>query len=174
MALPKGFKHTKETKKKISEANKGKHTYLFGRHLSEETKRKIGEAQKGNKNWLDKHPSEETKKKIGLSLLGKKVSIETKRKMSIHQLGEKNNNWKGGITAKYLKLRKNFEATQWRVSVFERDNYTCQMCGNNKGGNLNAHHIKPFIKYPELRFDINNGLTLCEDCHIQNGLHKNI
>lgn len=53
---------------------------------------------------------------------------------------------------------------EWRIAVFERDNYTCAHCGK-VGGNLNAHHIKPYAEYPELRLDINNGITLCEECH---------
>lgn len=52
----------------------------------------------------------------------------------------------------------------WRNDVFERDNYTCQKCGE-KGGELNAHHIKSWANYKEKRFDLDNGLTLCVECH---------
>ena len=61
--------------------------------------------------------------------------------------------------------RKNYKVTSWRKEVFERDNYTCQCCGDNKGGNLQAHHIYNFSKYKELRLDVENGITLCEKCH---------
>lgn len=60
--------------------------------------------------------------------------------------------------------RKTTEYKTWREKVFERDNYTCQSCGQI-GGELNAHHIKPFAQYEALRYDINNGVTLCKECH---------
>ena len=84
--------------------------------------------------------------------------------VNIHFLGEKNPNWKGGVTKENARIRKSIEYKEWRTSVFERDNYTCQECGE-RGKLLNADHIKAFAVFPELRFDINNGRTLCVDCH---------
>lgn len=72
--------------------------------------------------------------------------------------------WKGGITSVNNKIRSSIEYTLWRTAVFVRDNYTCQKCFH-RGGNMEADHIKPFAYYPELRFAIDNGRTLCKTCH---------
>lgn len=73
-------------------------------------------------------------------------------------------NWKGGISPINKSIRNGTEIKCWRLSVFQRDRYTCKKCGKI-GGDLHCHHIKPFSKFPHLRVDINNGLTLCKACH---------
>lgn len=80
--------------------------------------------------------------------------------------GEKHYNWRGGVTPIHDKIRRSIEYKLWRTAVFERDNYTCIWGGKDHKGNLNADHIKPFSLYPELRFAIDNGRTLCEACHL--------
>ncbi len=67
--------------------------------------------------------------------------------------------------------RTSKEYREWRTSVFERDNFTCVSC-KQKGKKLNAHHIKEWANYPDLRFEVDNGITLCESCHKK--LHKKL
>lgn len=73
-------------------------------------------------------------------------------------------NWHGGITTQNEKIRKSEEYGLWRIAVLMRDHYKCQICGDTKS-KLNVDHIKPFSKYPELRLAIDNGRTLCVECH---------
>lgn len=119
-----------------------------GQKTSEETKRKIGLA--------NSNPSNETRIKKSLSAK-KRVNDGT------------HNFWKGGVCEINKKIRMSFEYRLWRTAVFERDNYTCIWCGekSRKGKSLEiqADHIKPFADYPELRFAIDNGRTLCRECH---------
>lgn len=61
-------------------------------------------------------------------------------------------------------IRYSKRAERWRKSVFERDDYTCTSCGE-RGGYLEAHHLKPFAYFPGERFKISNGVTLCKKCH---------
>ena len=83
--------------------------------------------------------------------------------------GDSNPNWKGGITPISKKIRQSLTMRQWREDVFKRDNWTCQKCGKrSKAGayvRIEAHHVKPFAVFPNLRMCVDNGLTLCKKCH---------
>lgn len=87
-----------------------------------------------------------------------------KDELSKKKQGENNYFWKGGINGENDTLRHRREYKIWRTDVYERDDYICQCCGV-RGGKLNAHHINQFSDYPELRYNIDNGITLCENCH---------
>ena len=162
----KGRVLSEEWKRKKAQGNKKKKMSLEAiekireskKYLSEENRKNISEAQKGKKISI------ETRLKISNANRGKKRSEETRRKLRLSQLGEKSHLWKGGISEINNKIRTSLEYKLWRESVFKRDNYTCIFC-LKKGGTLNADHIKPFAYYPELRFAIDNGRTLCLRCH---------
>ena len=155
----KGKNHTEETKNKIKLSRKGKG--LANKNAAGHTP--------WNKNLKGIHLSSKSEFKKGqiAPMKGKKkTDIVWNKGISFTQIiGEKNPNWKGGITPVNHKIRTSLEYKLWRKAVFERDNYTCIWCVYNKGHNLNADHIKPFAHYPELRFAIDNGRTLCESCH---------
>lgn len=78
--------------------------------------------------------------------------------------GAGNSNWKGGLKSEGAALRASPEYKAWRLSVFERDNYTCVSCGR-RGGDLHADHIEPFSTHVSLRLELSNGRTLCVECH---------
>lgn len=77
--------------------------------------------------------------------------------------GPKSRFWKGGNSKNYKTGYYSSDYINWRKAVFKRDDFTCQGCGDK--GYITAHHIKSFAHYPELRFDLKNGQTLCEPCH---------
>lgn len=78
--------------------------------------------------------------------------------------GENHPLWKG-TSSEYEQIRKSREYIAWKVSVLRRDKHTCQCCGSKKGKKLRAHHINSFANFPDLRLEVFNGITLCEDCH---------
>ena len=79
-------------------------------------------------------------------------------------IGEKSPGWKGGVSPINTRIRGSARYSKWRLGVFERDDFTCQLCGL-RGVKLQADHIKPFAYFPELRFELSNGRTLCVNCH---------
>lgn len=147
---------------KMSIALSGERNPCYGKPFTEEHKRKIVATRRKNNSYV---VSEEARKKIGLAHKGKKVKESTKRKITLSRLGEKNPAWKGGISSWRDKIYRSQNYKDWRKGVFERDNYECVCCDSNRKY-LQSHHIAEFAKYPEQRFDVRNGLTLCKPCHM--------
>lgn len=83
--------------------------------------------------------------------------------------GELSPSWIGDKVKNERTERETPEYREWRKSVFDRDFYTCQKCGcrngNGKYIRLEAHHIFNWAKYPEMRYELSNGITLCSQCH---------
>jgi len=133
----KGKTRSEEARRNISEAKKGEKHPNYGKTFSEESRRKLSERQIGEKNHL----------------YGKTHSEESRRKISIGNggIGELDQKWSHIPT--------------WAKRVKERDNRRCVYCGSNK--KLHAHHILAKSKHPEWALFVNNGITLCNKCHIE-------
>ena len=86
------------------------------------------------------------------------------------KFGKAHHNYKTGASITRKRAWSRCIYQNWRKAVFAKDDFTCQVCGDNKGGNLHAHHCKPWATDIDGRYDITNGITLCDVCHIS--IHK--
>jgi len=151
--------------------NKNYHSKNKGRKLTEEHRKALMVPHKG----AGIYPRTEYHKEICRRSTQKMYDdgkIFGFRKSHYKNSGEKNNNWKGGITPANEKIRKSVQYKIWQFAVFSRDNWTCVFCGK-RGGDLDADHIKMFAFHPELRFAIDNGRTLCKECHRKTPTYSN-
>ena len=146
-----GWKHTPEALEKMRNAIRPPKTL--------EHRRKISEAHKRSRL----RP---------ISVKGIKRTIETRERVSLAKRGEKNPNWKGGVTPLIIQVRNSRKMAIWRSQVFSRDDFTCQACGK-RGGYLQADHELPFALFPDQRFELLNGRTLCRECHHKMPTHGN-
>lgn len=122
-------------------------SFKKGQHMSPET-----EFKKGHSGYIHKKQW-----KKGHVPWNQGLKLPKQSKENCHL-------WRGGITSKNIHIRNSSEYKQWRRDVFIRDEFTCQECGK-KHVYIMAHHIKSFSKHPKLRLDVNNGQTLCDECH---------
>jgi hypothetical protein len=127
---------------------------------------KISLANKGKKAWNKGFTKENNERVLNNanSLKGRKSTCYWTGKKRLHMSGEKHWFWKGGVTEQNHLIRQSPEYKNWRRSVYIRDEYTCQEC-RHKNVRIVAHHIKPFAEFIDLRFDVDNGITLCRNCH---------
>lgn len=161
--------HSKETIEKLRMATKKQHAE--GRAVTrkkgewkptEEMKRKISISRKG-KTAKEKHPLWKGGKPKCLDCNKQLSNYNFKRCVSCGQIERWNKKGRKKYP-RYVHLCNTKEYKNWRLSVFLRDNWTCQNC-KKIGGYLEAHHIKSWSHYADLRYDINNGVTLCKGCH---------
>jgi len=96
--------------------------------------------------------------------VGHSVKRSGRGKYCSKECYNKRNKGKGSTREMRKRLRGSKEGREWRESVFARDNWTCQDCGD-RGGYLEAHHIFPFSEFPDHRMAVWNGVTLCAKCH---------
>jgi len=126
---------------------------MKGRRHSLQARANMAASRRGNNNRLGKRHTLEARRKISLAV----------RALGLR--GQKCPAYIDGRSSERAEKRNSFEYKQWRTDVFFRDKFICQHCGYDKGGRLEAHHIKSYAKYPDLRFDVSNGITLCWNCH---------
>lgn len=164
-----------EHRRKIGDANRGRkrpdlaefnrtRTDLVGRTAWNKGIRGIRTRPKGIPAWNRGVPhTEETKRKISAKARGRLVSLETRQKLSVAFSGEANPQYLDGRSeVKWVRSSKRMK--KWRRAVWERDNYMCAICGC-RCVKPHAHHKKPVALYPELKYDVDNGITLCPGCH---------
>lgn len=153
-ASQRGIKRFSEARSRIKEGIANGNKSLW----TKERRRKASLAKSG------RTLSESHRKKISLGNKGKSRTIEHRLALSRTLRAKRPENWDGGLRMHHKRIRKSLEYIEWRKSVFKRDDYTCRVCAA-RGGQIQADHIKPFAEYPELRFSIDNGRTLCVPCH---------
>lgn len=92
------------------------------------------------------------------------IPIRSAEESKTFRGGHLSSRWRGGVTPENKKIRFSKEYKSWREAVFQRDDWTCVFCGQ-RGGNIQADHIKQFALFPEERLNVDNGRTLCVRCH---------
>src|ERR1019366_2227199 len=165
MSRPKGYKHTEATLKNMRKAQAGHPGYTLGMKHSEKMKDDMREIRMGKNNpFYGKKHKPETIEKIRQASLNS--SSKTRKKISVANTGSNNGAWIKDRTK--VKPHRNFSGTayrNWAKQVKIRDNRTCKINNLECEGKVESHHILNWRDYPELRYEVNNGITLCHFHH---------
>lgn len=134
---------------------------MLGRVVSEETKIKISKANKGRKRTL------QSRKQMSLSHKGVPLSLNHRKNIGLALKGEKNYQWVADRSLLVKSEKKHLDGRyrEWMRAVKNRDNWTCRIADANCNGRLEAHHILRWSIHPELRYEVNNGISLCAFHH---------
>ena len=162
------FWKNEEYKKLQTIAHKGQSVWMKGRKHSLDSKIKMSKSLKGRpslKGMLGKSHSEETKKQMSECRKG----IIPKNVLRGDMKGEKNPRWISDRAKlkKYegSKERRSQIYKEWRKKVCDRDSWKCRIGNIDCCGRLEVHHILGWVEHPELRYQVNNGITLCHAHH---------
>ena len=165
----KGISPSPEVRAQISAKLKGKKLSFEHAAKNREQCLHMGISLRGTKHTLERRAQSSMVRKGRTPWnLGVTHSSEAKAKMSAKQkIAQRKRHPVGTRKMDTMPTRNRYvipEVVEWREAVYARDHFTCQHC-LRVGGILNAHHIKPWAKFPALRFEIDNGITLCVPCH---------
>ena len=138
---------------------------LKGIHLSLSSEWKKGHGAGRKTVWIKKNCPKCSKVFYVKPSLARVVSCSRSCAFRGERMGTKHHNWKGGIKFREKHSLFNPEYVEWRSTVFKRDSWKCKIADENCNGQLEAHHILPWRDFVELRYQINNGITLCHYHH---------
>lgn len=186
MPRQKGFTQSEETKRKISESLKGHISFSTPEGIQKMTLSRRANPNR-SRHWLGKKFSTEHRLAVSegqkqrfangvhpRGMLGKTHNSETRKKISIGHIGKGHPGLMGSENPMWIadrskivgrQNRNNPVYKQWRMNVWLRDNFKCKIADANCVGRIEAHHILGWKLYPELRYELNNGITLCHAHH---------
>lgn len=175
--------HSEESKEKNRQAHIGKPSGNRGNpsnyHHSPEVIEQIRLASTGRKYTRgpqtaesNRKRSEKLKGRSYLDVLGSQERVDERNRK--HALSMRKT-WEEYWAEHHLEIRDTTQYYEWRKAVLDRDNRTCQHChitedqlpkvGHVVETNMHTHHIKSWKEFPDLRYVVENGITLCCKCH---------
>ena len=141
---------SEETKKKMKENHWSKNGYQSPFKGQKHSNRAIQLLSKATEDFYETHSYEDYKERyVKASCTQRGISIE---------------DFTGFSAPEGTRIRQSAEGKAWTYDILSKSSFTCVMC-SQRGGSLHAHHLNGFNSFPEQRFNLDNGVCLCESCH---------